>query len=93
MRKSKKSTFFSIFSSSEADFSKEFLTKVLIEGTKNFFFKKLKYYIKILFPTDFLMVLAHSKLKGFVHTTKIEKQVRFGIYLIFGAFTASQSSF
>ena len=36
------------------------------------------------------MVLAHSKLKGFVHTTKIEKQVRFSNYLIFGAFAASQ---
>ena len=31
----------------------EFLTKVLIEATKNFFSQKLKRYIKILFPTDF----------------------------------------
>ena len=37
MRKLKKNRFFSFFSSSEADFSKEFLIKVLIEATKIFF--------------------------------------------------------
>ena len=40
-------------SSSEADFSKEFPIKVLIEATENYFSKILKRYIKILFPTDF----------------------------------------
>ena len=34
MRKSKKSIFLFHFSSSEGDFSKEFLTKLLIEGIK-----------------------------------------------------------
>ena len=90
LRKSKKNRFFCIFSSSEADFSKEFLTKVLIEGTKNFFSKNWSTISKFCFLQIFLMVLAHSELGAFVHTTKIEKQVRFWNYLIFGAFAASQ---
>ena len=32
---------------------------------------------KFCFPQIFSMVLVHSELKGFVHTTKIEKEVRF----------------
>ena len=85
----KKSIFF-IFSSSEADFSKGFLTKVLIEATKNFFPKNWSVISKFCFLQIFLMVLAHSELGGFVHTTKIEKQVRFWNYLIFEGFGASE---
>ena len=79
----KKNRFFFIFSSSEADFSKEFLTKVLIESTKNFFSKNWSVILKFCFLQIFTMVFAHSELKGFVHWTKIEKQVRFWNYLIF----------
>ena len=85
----KKSIFF-IFSSWEADFSKEFLTKVLIEGTKNVFSKNSSLTSKFCFLQIFLMVLAYSELKGFVNWTKIEKQVRFWNHLMFGAFAASQ---
>ena len=90
LRKSKKIYFFFIFSSSEADFVKDFLTKVLIEGTKIFFSKNWSVILKFCFLQIFIMVFAHSELKGFVHTTKIEKQVRFWNYLIFRAFEASQ---
>ena len=86
----KKSIFFFIFSSSEPDFSKEFLIKVLIEAIKNFFSKNWSAKSKFCFLQIFLMVLEHSELEGFVHMTKIEKQVRFWNYLIFGRFAASQ---
>ena len=85
----KKSIFF-IFSSSEAGFSKDFLIKVLIEATKKFFSKNSSVKSKFCFLQIFLMVLAHSELEEFVHMTKIEKQVRFWNYLIFGGFGASQ---
>ena len=89
LRKLKKSIF-SIFSYLEADFGKEFLIKVLIEATKTFFSKNWSVKSKFCFLQIFLMVLAHSELEGFVHMTKIEKQVRFWNYLIFGRFAASQ---
>ena len=85
-----KNRFFFIFSSSEADFSKEFLIKVLIEATKKLFSKNWSAKSKFCFLQIFLMVLEHSELEGFVHMTKIEKQVRFWNYLIFGRFAASQ---
>ena len=82
--------FFSKGFLTEADFSKGFLTKVLIEATKNFFPKNWSVISKFCFLQIFLMVLAHSELGGFVHTTKIEKQVRFWNYLIFEGFGASE---
>ena len=80
-------------SSSEADFSKEFLIKMLIVATKTFFSKNRSVISKFCFLQIFLMVLAYSELGGLVHMTKIEKQVTFWNYLIFGGFGASQRSY
>ena len=74
----------------KSDFSKELLIKVLIEATKNFLSKNWSVKSKFCFLQIFVMVLTHSELEGFVHMTKIEKQVRFWNYLIFGRFAASQ---
>ena len=77
MKKSKKIHFSEFFSSSEADFVKEFLIKWVVGDKKIIFFKNQNFTSKIRLLEASRIGLKLSDPRGIDHELKIEKAFRF----------------